>query len=311
MTNYYRLLSIEHHFTDWIEVKVERRKSNRVAQRRHREKRAKEWARLLQENQALTAENRTLRDTNEKLQKDIACLRTIQEPTRSNTPLNREMLWNQSESLGSEELKEENADLRGTIQEPTEIHTPVNKEMLWDDSQPLRRELPLDGKSSRVSATWRPSSWSLVYGLMRCKVRSCPLKSECCWEDPTDKKHYKLRALHLGRLVDYVDDGGNLESHDDVPNDIRRDLVLEADDAPATEVPYTTPISINVRPAQTTRASVVAEPPALSFELRPHLNPPDALFPSGDLRDYTSRGWLFDIRFDIRAHQSTQHNEQQ
>jgi hypothetical protein len=65
--------------------------------------------------------------------------------------------------------------------------------------------------------------------------------------------------------VDYVDDSGNLESHDDVPDDIRRDLVLEsqagkksrkADDAPAAGVPYT-PISINVLPAQTTRASVV------------------------------------------------------
>ncbi|RHZ62825.1 hypothetical protein CDV55_100291 [Aspergillus turcosus] len=105
---------------------------------------------------------------------------------------------------------------------------------------------------------------------MQYKVRSCPLKSKWCWEDPTDKKHYKLRAPHLGRLVDYVDDGGNLENHDDVPDDIRRDLVLEsqagkksrkADDAPAAGVPYT-PISINVLPAQTTRASVVAEPPA-------------------------------------------------
>ncbi|KAH2866201.1 hypothetical protein KXV31_004670, partial [Aspergillus fumigatus] len=129
------------------------------------------------------------------------------------------------------------------------------------------REAQIDAEEER---TGRPSSWNLVYGLMRCKVRSCPLKSEWCWEDPTDKKHYKLRAPHLGRLVDYVDDGGNLESHDDVPDDIRRDLVLEsqagkksrkADDAPATGVPYT-PISINVLPAQTTGVSVVAEPPA-------------------------------------------------
>jgi hypothetical protein len=105
---------------------------------------------------------------------------------------------------------------------------------------------------------------------MRCKVRSCPLKSDWCWEDPTDKKHYKLRSPRLGRLLDHVDDGGNLDSHDDVPDGIRRDLVLEiqagkksrkADGTPATGVPYT-PISINVLPAQTTRASVVAASPA-------------------------------------------------
>jgi hypothetical protein len=65
--------------------------------------------------------------------------------------------------------------------------------------------------------TGRPSSWNLVYGLMRCKVRSCTLKSHCCWDDSTDKKHYKFRSPYLGRLADYVDGGGNLESHDDVP----------------------------------------------------------------------------------------------
>jgi hypothetical protein len=89
---------------------------------------------------------------------------------------------------------------------------------------------------------------------MRYKVHSYPLKSEWCWEDPTDKKHYKPRAPHLGQFMDYINDSGNLESHDNIPDDIRRDLVLEsqagkksrkADDAPATGVPYTL-ISINV-----------------------------------------------------------------
>jgi hypothetical protein len=63
---------------------------------------------------------------------------------------------------------------------------------------------------------------------MRCDVRSCPHKSDWCWEDPKDKKHYKLRNPHLERLIDYVDEGGILDGHDDVPSDIRRDLVLES-----------------------------------------------------------------------------------
>ncbi|CAG8079297.1 unnamed protein product [Penicillium nalgiovense] len=43
-----------------------------------------------------------------------------------------------------------------------------------------------------------------------------------------DKKYYKLRAPHLERLIDYVDGGGCLDTYNDVPNDIRRDLVLES-----------------------------------------------------------------------------------
>ncbi|OQE71321.1 hypothetical protein PENNAL_c0107G03609 [Penicillium nalgiovense] len=53
-------------------------------------------------------------------------------------------------------------------------------------------------------------------------------ESDWCWEDPKDKKHYKLRTPHLERLIDYVDEGGILDSHDDIPSDIRRDLSLKA-----------------------------------------------------------------------------------
>ncbi|KAF4214445.1 hypothetical protein CNMCM5878_009255 [Aspergillus fumigatiaffinis] len=92
---------------------------------------------------------------------------------------------------------------------------------------------------------------------MRCGVRSCPLKSDWCWEGPMDKKHYKLRAPHIERLIDYVDGGGSLESHDDDPGDISRDLVLESQagrkskkaNLSTTGLPYP-PTIINVLPAQ-------------------------------------------------------------
>ena len=158
-----------------------------------------------------------------------------------------------------------------------------------DNSVPASRRVE---KRSRVSATsrmlaerdahidaeeestgrGRPSTWNLVYSRMRCGVRSCPLKSDWCWEDPKDHKHYKLRSSHLERLIDYVDNGGSLEGHDDVPKDIRRDLVLEsqtgrnskkADNTPTAGGPYP-PISINVLPAQTARAPMVAASPPRS-----------------------------------------------
>lgn len=77
-------------------------------------------------------------------------------------------------------------------------------------------------------STGRPSTWNLVYGRMRCDVRSCHLNSDWCWEDRKDKNHYKLRSSHFGRLIDHVDGRDSHEGHDDVPNDIRRDLYLES-----------------------------------------------------------------------------------
>jgi hypothetical protein len=37
-----------------------------------------------------------------------------------------------------------------------------------------------------------------------------------------------MRAPHLERLIDYVGGGGSLDSHEGVPSDIHRDLVLES-----------------------------------------------------------------------------------
>jgi hypothetical protein len=79
-----------------------------------------------------------------------------------------------------------------------------------------------------------------------------------------DKKHYKLRAPHIERLIDYVDGGGSLESHDDDPGDISRDLVLESQagrkskkaNLSTTGLPYP-PTIINVLPAQNGSASRV------------------------------------------------------
>ncbi|QSS67024.1 hypothetical protein I7I51_03237 [Histoplasma capsulatum] len=123
------------------------------------------------------------------------------------------------------------------------------------------RDAQLDAEEN---STGRPSDWRFVYERMRCEARSC--QSSWCWEDPSDKQHYKLKSSHLARLVEHVKDGGTLEGHDDVPGDIRRDLYLEnrnradrrykkANSLPETGVPYP-PISINVLPAQTSNASV-------------------------------------------------------
>ncbi|KAL4744306.1 hypothetical protein BDW72DRAFT_209112 [Aspergillus terricola var. indicus] len=132
-----------------------------------------------------------------------------------------------------------------------------------------------DAYIAEEERTGRPSAWNTVYELMQCNVRSCQLNSDWCWEDPKDSRHYKLREPHIDRLVDYVGKGGKLESHGDVPRDIRRDLILESqtgrkskkDNSLASGTPYH-PVSINVLPAQASTASMISPSPPRSSSPR-------------------------------------------
>jgi hypothetical protein len=66
------------------------------------------------------------------------------------------------------------------------------------------------------------SHWKDVYNLMRCPG-PCRLGPHC-WRNPDDKKHYKLLTSHLKKMVEYVEQGGEIRSHRDVPDFIRRDI---------------------------------------------------------------------------------------
>jgi hypothetical protein len=48
-----------------------------------------------------------------------------------------------------------------------------------------------------------------------------------CWLGPVGKKHYRLRTQTLKRLVTYAEKGGILETHKDVPDEIREELYME------------------------------------------------------------------------------------
>jgi hypothetical protein len=74
--------------------------------------------------------------------------------------------------------------------------------------------------------TGNPSIWREVYALMRCPGPPCDLGPHC-WCDPFGKKHYKLGTHHLKALINLVEHGHVLKSHDDVPEDIREQLFAE------------------------------------------------------------------------------------
>ncbi|KAF5865344.1 hypothetical protein ETB97_004154 [Aspergillus alliaceus] len=114
------------------------------------------------------------------------------------------------------------------------------------DDDDLQHRTPRKGDKRGASATKRmlaerdaqilaeeegseqPSSWRYVYKLLRCSVTSCCHFGQWCWQDPQGRKHYKLRKPHLQELTNHVNNGGKLDSHDDVPENIRQALYLEA-----------------------------------------------------------------------------------
>jgi hypothetical protein len=67
-----------------------------------------------------------------------------------------------------------------------------------------------------------------VYALMRCPGPPCN-RGPHCWRDPFGKKHYKLQTHHLRALIQLVEEGHVLHTHNDVPEDIREQLYAEED----------------------------------------------------------------------------------
>ncbi|CZR54769.1 uncharacterized protein PAC_04653 [Phialocephala subalpina] len=83
--------------------------------------------------------------------------------------------------------------------------------------------LQLDAEQA---SSGRPSVWREVYNTMRCPGPPCK-KGPHCWRDPIGKKHYPLNTRQLKSLIMHVQEGHTLETHNDVPANIREELYAE------------------------------------------------------------------------------------
>ncbi|GKU14736.1 unnamed protein product [Fusarium langsethiae] len=90
-------------------------------------------------------------------------------------------------------------------------------------SQLAERALDI-GEEETVSA--EPAVWRKVYDFFRCTGSPCGLGPHC-WVDTVGKKHYKLKTNHLRALIEYVRLGNTLQSHDNVPPNVRDLLYAE------------------------------------------------------------------------------------
>lgn len=62
---------------------------------------------------------------------------------------------------------------------------------------------------------------------MRCPAAPCQHEGQYCWQDPIGRKHYQLETHHLRTLAKYVEQGGILEFHGDIPDNVREQLYGE------------------------------------------------------------------------------------
>ncbi|KAH7183795.1 hypothetical protein BKA60DRAFT_475147, partial [Fusarium oxysporum] len=60
-----------------------------------------------------------------------------------------------------------------------------------------------------------------VYELLHCTCVPCVNSQFYCWRNPETKKYYNLDTNILSMLIDFDEQGNQLRTHDDVPENIR------------------------------------------------------------------------------------------
>jgi len=104
-----------------------------------------------------------------------------------------------------------------------------------------------------------------VYSLMRCPGLPCVLGPHC-WRDTVGKKHYKLRTQHLKTLIDFVTEGNSLQSHADIPEYLREELITEEQQRLERQPRYVAAGTPNYPPINITNVLPASEtPPATSL----------------------------------------------
>jgi hypothetical protein len=69
--------------------------------------------------------------------------------------------------------------------------------------------------------------WRDIYCVMRCPGPLYRHEGQYCWQDPKGKKHYRLKTHYMKTLIKYVEQGGDLETYDDIPDSVREQLYAE------------------------------------------------------------------------------------
>ncbi|KAI1315582.1 hypothetical protein F5Y16DRAFT_202129 [Xylariaceae sp. FL0255] len=98
-------------------------------------------------------------------------------------------------------------------------------------------------EASGTRAVWRD-----VYQLMECSSAACVNRGFSCWR--YDDKHYKLDSDIMERLVDFAEEGHKLETHADVPQEIREVIFARKEEEETRRLrkrKASEPLPVNIR----------------------------------------------------------------
>jgi hypothetical protein len=165
-------------------------------------------------------------------------------------------------------------------------------------TQAMLAELDADNDTDADATGYQPP-WNHVYRVMRCPGPPCRNFEGHCWVDRRSgygTRHIKLHTRHLKKLIEHVQAGGRLETHHDVPNEIRdlldREEQQQEEDHKKRRVTASyPPISItNVLPPQLSNPDpAVSATESVEFEVSkpaPRLQIPEPLDIS--VKNYTA-----------------------
>jgi hypothetical protein len=72
-------------------------------------------------------------------------------------------------------------------------------------------------------ASGQPSIWRNAYHLRRCPGSPC-ISGPHCWRDPVGQKTLQVDNPLLQEHYQVCDEGNRLDTHDDVPDNVRQQL---------------------------------------------------------------------------------------
>lgn len=108
---------------------------------------------------------------------------------------------------------------------------PTNKDGKTGRGATKKQSAALDKLVAQQEASGTRAVWKDVYQLFECTSASCTNRGFSCWR--TDNKHYKLDSDVMDQLVNYAEEGNELNTHADVPIRIRERVFTRRDEEEA------------------------------------------------------------------------------
>lgn len=108
-----------------------------------------------------------------------------------------------------------------------------------------------DEANAEQALTGRPAAWQSMYRLFHCPGPPCDLRP-WCWFDSRKNKRFELKTHHLRTLIRRKGTGVVIESHDDMPEDLREQIYREAEQSERRKQIHSTAPSSSVLPIQIT-----------------------------------------------------------